>query len=106
MRVLIIEDDPTLTAVLARWLLGAGHEVRIGDTAHWEQWAEIDLALVDLHGDVKGWVAVEMLRDLGVKVVVMTGANGEEMRERAARLGVVAWLTKPFELDELRAVLA
>jgi len=55
-----------------------------------------------------GWEVLERIRNddrtRDLKVLVLTAHAQEETRERAARGGADAFLTKPFRPDDLRSV--
>ena len=113
-RVLVAEDDAPLRSLLTdvmREEFGAvvasvpdGRAAVVSLAA-----GAYDLVVLDLwmaHEDgfaVLRWVASRP-PEARVPVVACTAANGAE-REEALRLGAAACVAKPFDLDELTAVL-
>ncbi|HEY6871286.1 MAG TPA: response regulator [Geobacteraceae bacterium] len=119
-RVLLAEDNESLTRVLERFLAGQGFDVvtaRTGvETLQSLARGGIDLLLLDLK--LPGLSGVEILRKLraserwaALPVIVMSGVyKGEKYAEAARRLGVRHYLEKPFTrtafLDAVQAALA
>jgi DNA-binding response OmpR family regulator len=110
--VLVVEDDPDLTALLEMILAGAGYAVRSaadGAQALLRVAERMpDIVLLDMCMPVmNGWVfAREFVARHGraAPIVVVTAA--EDARARAHDIGADAWLEKPFELEELLATVA
>ena len=109
--ILIVEDDMDTSDMLCAYFEGQGYEVT---TAAWGNDAlqlcqEIvpDLIIQDIRlPDINGYEVVKQLRHSGrtqqVPVIFLT-----EMRDRADRiaglkLGAVDYITKPFDMQELR----
>lgn len=112
LRMLIVDDDPTIGEMLQRLLERTGHRIvvaRDGMTAlrlYREQ--EFDLVLTDLMmPEMNGVELVQKLRDLdpNATTLVFTGQALEEQIDQALAAGAVSVLYKPFELqDFLNAV--
>ncbi|QWV94114.1 response regulator [Geomonas oryzisoli] len=113
--ILLVEDNEKLAAMLRTVLEGRGHQVKSaasGDAAlALLQGQRFDLLVLDLK--LPGMNGVELLqrvrRSAALKelpVVIMTGVfRGEEYARAAAKLGVEAYLEKPFGKDDfLKAV--
>jgi two-component system KDP operon response regulator KdpE len=109
VRILLVDDDPTLRKTLAIGLRAAGHDVLVaadGRTAlqavgeDQPDLVVLDLGLPDLSG-------VEVLRELrtwsGLPVVVLSARDGSEDKVQALDLGADDYVTKPFAADELLA---
>ena len=108
-RVLVVEDEDTIGQVVAEALADEGYEVRRARNGR--EALEIlrgwlpQLILLDLMMPVMdGWAFRAAQHRLGggapgVPVIVLSGAR--EARARAAELGAVEALTKPFELDQM-----
>lgn len=117
-RFLILEDDDRLRGTLGRALRGRGHAVAevaglasldtaIG--AKDEGAAGFDCAVVDLRlADGSGLEAVERLltRWPTIRIVVLTGYGSIATAVEAMRLGVVDYLTKPADADQILDALA
>src|SRR5262245_49858295 len=109
--ILVVDDDPGVRDAL-HLIFDEDYEVL--DAADGEQALailasrKIDLVLLDLvmeHGD--GFAVLERRRaeHRGVPIVVLSGLNNAWTASAAARLGAVDYVTKPFDQDELRAVV-
>lgn len=112
-RVLIADDDVTMCTFCARALSAAGHipvtamEAEAAIVALREQ-GPFDLLLADVQMPGKsGLELAGIARELdpAIAVVIMTGHTSLETLHGAARRGVADYLSKPFEIDELRAVV-
>jgi signal transduction histidine kinase/DNA-binding response OmpR family regulator len=112
-RVLVIEDDPSASALLAEYIGGNGYEVEVSSTGERGLARAIEdppaLICLDmgLPGDLDGWQLLARLRarpdTANIPVVICTGRNG---RDRAAALGVTDFITKPFSHGQIRAAVA
>ena len=110
MRVLVAEDDASVSAALAGALTRAGHvcaRVARGD-ALLEQFRGSDIVLLDLGlEDMDGLTALEQLREVSdIPVIVVTARGDERSTVQALRLGADDYLVKPVRLHELLARLA
>ncbi|MEJ6490367.1 response regulator transcription factor [Leucobacter sp. USCH14] len=110
MRVLVTEDDASVSAALAAALTRAGHtcdRVASGG-ALLQQHRDADLVLLDLGlEDMDGLTALEQLREVSeIPVIVVTARGDERSTVRALRLGADDYLVKPVRLHELLARLA
>ena len=110
--ILIIEDDPRLVEVLADSLQREGIEVthasRGLDAVALIRSSKFDLVLLDLGlPDTGGFEVLERIkatpagRDL--PIILLTAWNGTHDKLRAFDLGAADYITKPFEVAELRA---
>lgn len=112
--VLIVEDDPAMRDTCARMLSRAGYRVEAvadGEAGMAKLRAEprFRVTLVDLKlPKMDGIAVLEKIRefDSNIKVVIMTGFATVKSAVRAMKLGAVEYLVKPFEKDELLAVVA
>jgi DNA-binding response OmpR family regulator len=106
-RVLLIDDEPAITAVLATSLRASGHSVRVAATAQdallalTEETPDVMLLDVNLP-DLTGWELLRRISPLDrerIPVVVFSAAPLAPSRVEEFRpLGV---LTKPFPIDAL-----
>jgi signal transduction histidine kinase/ActR/RegA family two-component response regulator len=112
LRVLVVDDDPTVCAVTSAYLEGDGHTAVTAlsgreaiDTFRQQ---DFDLVLTDrampgMGGDQLATVFKQM--DPAVPVVMLTGF-GRLMTEEERPAGTDGLLGKPVDLEELRAVLS
>ena len=110
MRVLVTEDDPSVSAALAGALTRAGHTCdRVASgAALLQQYRSADIVLLDLGlEDMDGLTALEQLHALSeIPVIVVTARGDERSTVQALRLGADDYLVKPVRLHELLARLA
>ena len=115
MRVLIIEDDEAMRAVLRDVLHRAGHRVteRADGTDLTAVTEREDFDCVILDKEIPGPNGFDLLPLLrtrwpGVPVILVTSFGGAAVAEEAARRGAYSYLEKPFRmatiLDTLDAV--
>lgn len=112
-RLLVIEDEPTLSRLLSYNLTSEGYQVvvaehgQIGfDTAMQE---EFDLILLDLMlPGMNGFEIMFKLRGEGVKtpIIILTAKNAEEEVVEGLKSGADDYITKPFGVAELLARVA
>lgn len=111
--LLVIEDDPTISELLAYNLRQVGYEVlcerdgRAGLTAALAY--DIDLAIVDLMlPELDGLsVSTEIGRKKpGLPIIMLTARTAREDLLQGFAAGADDYVTKPFDLDELLARVA
>jgi CheY-like chemotaxis protein len=110
-KVLIVEDN-TDTAEVLRILLGLwGNEVRVAfngldGVAMAQEWEpEVVLCDTGLPG-LDGFGVARALRPSGVRLIAVTGYDGEGVRRMAFENGYQAVLVKPADPDELERLLS
>lgn len=109
-RVLVVDDDPDVLALVVMVLGLAGHEViEAADPDTAERILEgtsVDLVLTDLNfGTTTSLAAVRRWVEGGIPVIVMTAAAAE-VDVPATLDQDVTLLRKPFSLDDLRAAVS
>jgi two-component system, OmpR family, response regulator len=112
VRVLIVEDDPKLSAALRR---GLRHEGLLADVAErgedalWmAESTEFDAVLLDVMlPGIDGFETCRRLRADGVwtPIIMLTARDAVPDRVRGLDVGADDYLVKPFALDELLARL-
>jgi DNA-binding response OmpR family regulator len=109
-RILVVEDDESLSTVLKDALVREGHDVAVerdGRTALDRALEKrFDLVLLDLM--LPGLDGYEVCRRLraagrGTQVLMLTARGREEDRVKGLRLGADDYVVKPFSLKELLA---
>ncbi len=110
--MLVVDDEKLICDLLVEYLTREGYEVvsakslkdakkSMGDTA-------VKLAFVDLKlPDSDGIEVIRALRTKNPKMeaVIMTGFPTDKSREQAKKLGVIAYISKPFQLSQIREIL-
>jgi FixJ family two-component response regulator len=110
--VAVVEDDPGSQKTLARVLRAGGYDAAIYASAEDflsspPQASPIGL-LLDLHlGGMSGLDLLQRLRTEGstVRVIIITAFDDARSRQRAERLGCVAFLRKPCDAETILATL-
>jgi DNA-binding NtrC family response regulator len=111
-KIFLVDDDELIITMLTRVLKGEGYDVRTAMTVHdvinkIKSWAPavvlLDIRLPERSG-------IEILEDLmkqGVpsQVVMLTADDTAETAVKAMKLGAADYLTKPFNVDEVKIVL-
>jgi FixJ family two-component response regulator len=111
--IAVVDDEEPVRRALSRLLRSAGFDSETfpsGDQ-FLETYAEQrpDCILLDLHmPKVDGLGVQSRLAKAGIQipVIVITGRNTVEARERAMKAGAVAYLRKPIDAEALLAALA
>jgi two-component system OmpR family response regulator len=110
MRILIVEDDPSLASGLARILEGEGFAVDVsgeGEEALRAASAEkFDLMILDLGlPTMDGFAVLQSVRGKGnkVPVLVLTARDNVMDRVQGLNLGADDYMAKPFAMPELTA---
>ena len=112
MRILVVEDEPTLRAQLVQALAGAGHTVeQAGDGREAQYLGEVEsfdavvldlgLPLVDGLSVLRHWRRAE--RNMPVLILTARGSWQEKVAGMDA--GADDYLAKPFHMEELLARL-
>jgi DNA-binding NtrC family response regulator len=106
--LLLIDDDPSTLASLARAFRLAGHEATVCDNANRAgellQTQRFDLILSDVVMPGKtGMELLEELKKSGLQtpIVLISGQANIEMAVKATRLGALDFLEKPLTTDKL-----
>lgn len=110
MRILLVEDDPSLGATIQSWLQLDGYVVdwmRRGDLAGTALRAQayqcvlLDRGLPGLSGD--SLLADLRMRRVDVPILIITARDTLRDRVEGLDLGADDYLIKPFDLEELSA---
>ena len=112
MRILIVDDDETITLLLRRTLEREGHAVDVAASGQDGLWlaAEVAFDAVVLDGllpDLDGFEVCRRLRAAGnaTPVLMLTGRGDLEHRISGLDAGADDYLVKPFEPAEVQARL-
>jgi PAS domain S-box-containing protein len=112
VNIMLIDDDKGMCKTLSRILELDGYNVSTANTAsdgiEFIKKGSFNLALVDIKlPDIDG---VELLEDLkkinqDLSVIMMTAYASTENAIKALNIGADAFVTKPFDIEQLRAVV-
>ena len=110
MKLLLVEDDPTLADGIAAFLRGQGDDVTVqGDGMQADRLLQedsFDIVLLDLGlPGLGGYEVVRRIRKRGQRmpVILITARDALDDRIYGLDLGADDYLVKPFELAELSA---
>jgi len=110
-RILVVDDEPTIAEIVARYLERANYETRVAGDGHaalarastWHP----DLVVLDLMlPGLDGLEVMRLLRETGgprVAVILLTAKGEESDRIDGLRLGADDYVVKPFSPAELVA---
>jgi DNA-binding NtrC family response regulator len=114
LRVLVVDDEPLVRWAIAETLRAKGYE--IDEAVDAESTVRTlfdgsmpDVVLLDLRlPDCDDLRLLDVVRRLvpAATVILMTAFGTPDLRERARRLGAVAILDKPFDVDSLAGLVA
>ena len=110
--MLVVDHDPEVTHLLAtaleRWGYVALQANSASEASRIAREETIDAALIDVQmPGVDGLQVLQTLmeNDEHLAAVIMTSSGDLDGARRAMRLGAYDYITKPFDLEALRAVL-
>ncbi|MEE4253746.1 MAG: sigma-54 dependent transcriptional regulator [Desulfuromusa sp.] len=113
-RILLLDDDELIISMLARGLRKEGYETQllhssVGAVEKIIAW-QPDMMLLDIElgEELNGLDILRMLHDEHIKfpVVMLTGDDTSESAIRALRYGASDYLHKPFNVEEVKIVVA
>jgi DNA-binding response OmpR family regulator len=109
--ILVVEDQPTTAEMLSSYFQSEGYQV---ETAQWGEDALAfieqtipDLVVLDIHlPDMNGYQICQHLRShertKHVPIIFLTQKREQNARLKGLDLGAVDYVTKPFDIQELR----
>jgi DNA-binding NtrC family response regulator len=110
MRILVVDDEPEVVAILLDWLSRQGHEatgLTVGrDMKWWVEHQKIDLVVTDMVlDDISGENLIGDAVTAGAAVVVISGQPSYIAEPRAFACGALACLQKPIQFNDLKAII-
>ena len=109
MRLMVIDDEPTVGRRLKQVLSKSGFEVEVftSPVAAMERMAAepFDIVVTDFRmKEMNGMQVLQKIRELSprTKVIIITGYARIETAAEAFRAGGFDFIAKPFRIDELR----
>jgi two-component system chemotaxis response regulator CheY len=113
-RILAVDDSPSVRQMVKLTLSGAGYDiVEAADGAEGLNKARadtLDMVVTDLNMPVlNGLGLIRELRKLpayrGVPILFLTTESDPGMKQQAKAAGATGWITKPFQQDQLIAIV-
>jgi DNA-binding NtrC family response regulator len=112
-KIFLIDDDPLIVSMLTRALKKEGYETR-NETAQFEAIVDTvaswppDVVLLDIN--LPGISGIEVLRRIksrlaNTQVIMLTSDDNLETAVKCMQIGAADYLTKPFNIDELKVVV-
>jgi len=114
LKILTIDDSPTIRAMLDTTLTEAGFEVYQAENGRdglgMLGVIKPDLVITDLNMSVMGGFTVireirQEKRHVGLPILVMTTEGSDEFKQRGRELGATGWITKPFDPEKLIRII-
>ncbi len=114
LRILVVEDEVIIAMDIAMQLRELGYQP-VGHASRGEQAIALaqqhqpDLVLMDVHlgSGMDGITCAAAIRaQSGADIVFLSAFDTSDNRARAEAVGPVGYITKPFDIDELGAVIA
>ncbi|HYI45481.1 MAG TPA: response regulator [Actinomycetota bacterium] len=109
-RILIAEDNAEIRALVSSILIEEGHKVTVAQNGQ----QALDMMLEDapdvlvldiMMPQMDGYTVLKELKSSGIrdtmKILVLTAKTSESDWVRGYKLGADAYVTKPFDIDEL-----
>lgn len=109
-RILIAEDNAEIRALVSSILIEEGHKVSVAQNGQ----QALDMMLEDapdmlvldiMMPQMDGYTVLKELKSSGIrdtmKILVLTAKTSESDWVRGYKLGADAYVTKPFDIDEL-----
>ncbi len=111
-KIFLVDDDELIISMLSRALKGDGYDVRYEMSAcdvinKIKGWSP-DVVLLDIHLPERSGIEIleELKRTVSAQVIMLTADDTAETAVKAMKLGANDYLTKPFNMDEVKIVIA
>jgi len=112
--ILVADDEEMICNLVNKALTKEGYLVELFSNGRevlerLQSSGDIDLIIMDINmPEMDGLQALALIRQLGLQlpVIIVTGKGCNQSLAKAQRLNVFAYLTKPFELSELKRLAA
>lgn len=114
VRILAVDDSPTIRGLVANVLRKAGFEVYlaadgvegVGSLSD----SDPDLIITDINmPKMDGFGLIESVRQTGkyssVPILVLTTESSQDLKTRARLAGATGWIVKPFDDDDFVSVI-
>ncbi len=112
--ILAVDDSASIRKLVTYVLEGAGFNVVLAEDGvealDYARDNDVDLVLTDINmPNLDGIGLIEQLRELPsykyVPLLVLTTESGNDMKMRGKQAGATGWIVKPFDPQQLIAVI-
>jgi two-component system chemotaxis response regulator CheY len=112
--ILSVDDSASVRQMVKLTLTGAGYQViQANDGSEGlakAKTSQVDMVMTDLNMPVmNGLALIKELRQLpaykGVPILFLTTESDAQLKAEAKAAGATGWITKPFQQDQLIAVI-
>jgi DNA-binding NtrC family response regulator len=111
-RIYLVDDDELIVSMFSRVLKSSGYDIRTatdtdGIVGKIKSWSP-DIVLLDINLPERNGIDIlkEIMElEMPTQVVMLTADDTAETAVKAMKLGAVDYLTKPFNVDEVKIVL-
>jgi DNA-binding response OmpR family regulator len=110
-RILVVDDEPCVTALLSRYCRGEGYEVSVAGSAEeaidLTGAANFDLIILDIVlPGLSGFAALRVLKQsTDAPILMMSGCADLETRKDALLMGALDLIDKPLKFQNLMSIL-
>jgi DNA-binding response OmpR family regulator len=112
MKILIVDDEPEILTIVAKWLARSGHQVlTTGDprkVMELVQADDFDVILLDLIMPASSGVhLISRIRELkpGQCIIILSAIEDTRVAVVAAQEGIEGYLTKPIDFAKLNELI-
>ena len=114
LKILTIDDSPTIRAMLDSTLTEAGFEVYEAENGRdglgMLGVIRPDIVITDINMSVMGGFTLireirQEKRYAGLPILVMTTEGSDDFKQRGREVGATGWITKPFDPDKLVRII-
>lgn len=116
MKLLILDDDPSLTNAMSQYFTARGYDLEIASELEQAEAllsnGSFDAVITDVRlsnlQQAEGLLLLGFIREraLATRVMVVTAYDISDIREEAMRLGAEQFFVKPVSLERVAALLA
>jgi DNA-binding NtrC family response regulator len=110
--ILIVDDEPIVRESIRDWLRDAGYQVATAETGEeaLEMIEREDFGVVVMDVRLPGKTGMKVLTEAkalrpGIKSIIITAYPSAEFETEARKLGVIDYLIKPIEPDDLERLI-
>ena len=112
MNILIVDDDPSVCSILARMIKQWGYTFETCETGKaalvFCKQKPFDVVILDIFlpdGTAHQFIPKIRAINSDIKIIASTGMNTEDLEKEIRGLGILYYLAKPIQHEELKAIL-